>query len=555
MLTHLSITNYAIIEALEIDFDKGYTVITGETGAGKSIMLGALGLILGQRADAGVLYDTSKKCIVEGEFAMDARTYADFFEANDLDFEQPTTLRREIAANGKSRAFINDTPVTLQQLKALTERLVDIHSQHETLQIKNGEYQLNVLDAFAGTQALLQEYQQAYQQYRSALDELNRLKSLSSRASADLDYIRFQYEEIEALQLKPDEKETIEEQLDLAKNSEEIKRVLNAAEQALQDADHNVLAVLKSLVDSFSRIRSYAKEYEQIYERLNSSLIELDDLTREVVAGNTDFDFDADQLDYLNERLSKIYSIEQKHQVKSTAAILELLKNLEAQLSDYASFDDKIERAATNVSERFSVVESIGKELSGKRKQVTGALEQTILGNLAQLGMPDASFRVDCHMLSEPGSNGWDVVEFRFSANKGYPLEPLSKVASGGELSRFMLTIKSILAKNKSLATVLFDEIDTGVSGEIADKMADIMKAMSNDSQIITITHLPQVAAKGQSHFKIFKENRGERTLTLVRKLNKEERVEELAKMLSGKKMTDEAKKNAEALLSVDKPT
>ncbi len=551
MLKHLSITNYAIIEHLELNINNGFTVITGETGAGKSILLGALSLILGQRADTSVLNNKEKKCIIEGEFEFDKVQYFDFFNNNELDYEDSNIIRREINPKGKSRAFINDTPVSLSVLKELTSQLIDIHSQHQTLKVQDNKFQINVVDAFANIDEQILSYTKKYLNYTISKNQLRKLVEATNKAQADVDYISFQAKEIEELQLKPNEKEKIEAELEIINNSEEIKTVLENSENALLNSDQNILAELKNITNAYVNIKDRSPLYHAIYERLNSVLIELEDVAREIDINNTTLDFDPENLSYLNERLSKIFSIEQKHNVSSTEEILALLENLNSKLSDTNSYEEKIKELSAKVETQKEDLLKVAKKISNIRINCFDGLSKKIVETLKQLGMADATFYVEHDVLEELNEYGIDNVNFLFTSNKGVdPLE-LKKAASGGELSRLMLTIKSILASNNKLTSIVFDEIDTGVSGDIADKMAKIMKQMSSNMQVIAITHLPQVAAKGEHHYKIYKENKNGKTLTSIATLNNNKRVEELAKMLSGEKLSVAARDNAKSLLNI----
>ncbi|MEJ6736647.1 MAG: DNA repair protein RecN [Flavobacteriales bacterium] len=550
MLKHLSITNYAIIEQLDIHLEKGFTAITGETGAGKSILLGALSLILGQRADKSVLKDKEKKCIVEGEFEIELDRFNHFFESNELDFEQPNIIRREINSKGKSRAFINDTPVALAVLKELTSQLIDIHSQDETLNIQSNKFQLSVIDAFANNTKEVLSYSAKFTSYIKSKKELSSLVELASKAKLDVDYISFQAQEIADLQLKPNEKEKIESELALINNAEEIKSVLDYADQALRTSDQNLVLELKNITNLFSKISKCSEAYNIIYERLNSFVIDLEDLTNEIDTENGSVNFNPDNLTYLNSRLSSIYSVEQKHNVSTTEEIIQLLEKFKAQLSDTNSFDAKIDKLSAEIKKQEKVLFSEGHNISKYRVSVLKDLCIKIKADLSLLGMVDASFEVKHELLTVLSQSGIDSINFLFTANKGMEVVALKKAASGGELSRLMLVIKSILAKDK-LSSIVFDEIDTGVSGDIADKMANIMNRMGEDMQVISITHLPQVAAKAKYHFKIYKENEGDTTITNLVALEKQIRIEELAKMLSGEKMSSAAIDNAKSLLNI----
>ncbi|MGB0887842.1 MAG: DNA repair protein RecN [Vicingaceae bacterium] len=548
MLNHLTINNYAIIDRLEIDLAKGFTAITGETGAGKSILLGALSLILGERADKTVLNDKDRKCIVEGEFTLSASQFDSFFYTNELDFENPTIIRREINSNGKSRAFINDTPVNLSILKELTSELIDIHSQHETLNIQNNKFQLSVVDAFVKND--LNKYTNIFKEYSNLKKQLISLKEKAAQSKLDVDYITFQAKEIEDLQLKPNEKEKIEEELELINNAEEIKFALENSEHALLLSDQNLIQELRKVANLFLKINNCSTTYQSIFERLNSLILELEDLANDVQHENSALNFDPENASYLNSRLSNIYSIEQKHNVSSSEEIFQLVEHLNAQLKEVNSYDDQIEKLTSELDKKEKTLFAEAKKLSNKRLDCFKDLSNKILQDLSLLGMNNSVFKVEHEKLEEPNDTGIDKINFIFSANKGIAPVDLKKAASGGELSRLMLVIKSILAKDK-LSSIIFDEIDTGVSGDIADKMANIMKQMGDDMQVISITHLPQVAAKASNHYKIYKEDEGSKTKTNLTILKGEDRVEELAKMLSGEKMSVAAKENAKTLLNV----
>ena len=550
MLLHLSITNYAIIEKLDIDFNNGFTVITGETGAGKSILLGALSLILGNRVDTGVLNDKEKKCVVEGVFKLAATNFQDFFKENDLDFEEETTIRREISSLGKSRAFINDTPVNLNVVKDLAEQLINIHSQHQNLLVKNGNYQLTVVDSYAGILSELEDYEASYKIYQLKKNELVELKNKESKANSEIDFIKFQLNELEVLKLQENEQQQLEEQLDLLNNAEEIKSTLHQANFLLLESEENILRNIKIILQSFYKIAHLSNDYQLIYDRLNTLLIELDDVAREISRFNENVNFDSGNSEYLSNRLNNIYTIEKKHQVTNSNDLLSLLTNFKQELAKIESIEDVILDLEKEVLVLEKELFNKAKDISNKRTKSIPKLTQSIQQSLLELGLPHSNFIIKQQVNNELKSTGIDKIEFLFSANKGFEPEEINKIASGGEISRVMLTIKSILAKSKNLSTVVFDEIDTGVSGDIADKMGNIMKQMSNDIQIITITHLPQVAAKGTHHFRIFKEVKGDKTITDIEILDQEGKINEVAKMLSGKELTKAALENAKNLIS-----
>lgn len=549
MLQQLSITNYAIIENLELTFKNDFTVITGETGAGKSILLGALSLILGQRADTNVLNNKEKKCIVEGTFLVKDKNTIALFDEYDLDFESTNILRREINIKGKSRAFINDTPVSLTILKKIASELIDLHSQHQTLKINETNFQVNVIDAFAKTDKELTAYQRNYQTFKYKKENLNQLIEEMKTSKIDLSYIEFQINEIKALKLLPKEQSQIEQQLEIANNAEEIKQVLVSSTELLSHSDNSVASILNQIANSFSKISSCAIEYEQLYNRLNSLNIELNDVVTEIELLNDNANYEAFNIPDLTHRLNSIYSLNQKHQTDSTEELIRLCEKLESQLESYDSSDEKITLLREEVEALEQELMKDALVISRKRVASFNKLTKIIISNLAELGIPDASFVIKHQLSKKIREIGIDEIEYLFSANKGVDERALNKVASGGELSRLMLSIKSILAGSSSISTLIFDEIDTGVSGDIADKMATIMKQMSQKIQVISITHLPQVAAKGNSHFKIYKETINNKTHTLLDNLSKKDRVEEIAKMLSGKKLTDVARENAKTLL------
>ena len=544
MLQSLVIKNYAIIEQLQLDFNNDFTVITGETGAGKSILLGALSLILGQRADTSVLNNKEKKCVVEGTFNVCEKLVAPFFKSNDLDLEFPIIVRREISANGKSRAFINDTPVNLNTIKELSLTLIDIHSQHETLELNSTNFQIEVIDAFANTDELLKEYKQHFSEYQKLQQNYQQLLRTENEAKSDLDYLSFQLEELKSLKLQSGEQGAIESQLEIINNAEQIHTTLQLSANLLLNSDDSIISRMNTITQGFSKISHCSESYGQLLERLNTVLIELKDLAGEIDAENDNVDVDASKLDYLNSRLNSIYALTQKHKVADA-------DELENQLNDINSAEEKLEQLKQALENSKKTLLNIAEKLSTKRKSSFKALEKNIIDNLKELGMEDASFKIEHQVNREFAITGIDQIEFMFSANKGMALKPLHKTASGGELSRLMLTIKAILAENSSIQTIVFDEIDTGVSGDIAYKMAAIMEVMSKKIQIIAITHLPQVAAKGNTHFKIYKENHQNKTLTKMKVLMDDDRIDEIAKMLSGKELTGAAKENARHLLAV----
>lgn len=551
MLQTLLVKNYAIIEEISLDFNAGFSVITGETGAGKSILLGALSLILGQRADTSILNNKEKKCVVEGVFNVPKELVTDFFLDHQLDLEFPVVIRREIAANGKSRAFINDTPVNLTLLKDLTNVLLDIHSQHETLALNSAEFQINVIDAFAKSNSLLNDYKEKYVSLKQLEQRFYQLKNTENSAKADADYLQFQLNELKALQLKKGELEVLEQQLEMINNAEQIISTLQLAAEGLQNNDESIVVKLTAIEQAFKKISHCSEDYQQLNERINSVLIELKDIFSEVESQLDSVDVDASEQEVINNRVNTINTLIQKHRLTQADELIDLEQQLEEQLDGINSSEEKLLALGKEIQEKHQVATAAAKKLSAHRLKILSAFEKNIINNLKELGMENAVFKIHHQPLKELNSFGMDEFEFMFSANKGMTPKPLNKTASGGELSRLMLTIKALLAHNSTLQTILFDEIDTGVSGDIAYKMAAIMEGMSNNIQVIAITHLPQVAAKGNTHFKIYKSNKGNKTQTFVNILDNNQRIEEIAKMLSGKELTEAAKENAKNLLII----
>ncbi|TWI99808.1 DNA repair protein RecN (Recombination protein N) [Mucilaginibacter frigoritolerans] len=556
MLQKLSINNYALIDNLEISFGSGLNILTGETGAGKSIILGALSLILGQRAESRYFFNQQKKCVIEGSFKIGAFHLKQFFEENDLDYEADTVLRREISADGKSRAFVNDTPVNLTALKALGERLIDIHSQHATLEINDPEFQLLVVDAVAKHDDLLNEYRTKFKSYKKATNKLERLISESDQAKADLDYFQFQFDELEKAKLAADEQVPLEQELYTLNNAGEIKRNLLGAFYLMQDGETAAIIQLREAGHQLSTLEKFNPKIEELHQRLNSTLIELKDIAAEIEILEQHTITDDARAEEVNTRLSLIYNLQKKHRVSNNAELLALQDDLSGKIQQAVFGDEAIEKLKQQLKTDKDELEKLAKTLSANRKKVIPAIEQQVLGALSEMGMGNAAFKINLTSTSASGSssvglsaNGIDEVKFLFTANKGHALSEMSKVASGGELSRLMLSIKSLIAQNTALPTIIFDEIDTGVSGEVANKVGQIMKQLANNLQVITITHLPQIASKGQSHYFVYKDDEGATTYTRIKQLDKQERVLEIAKMLSGDKPGESALQNARELL------
>lgn len=549
MLKKISIKNYALIEALDLDFHKGFTVLTGETGSGKSILLGALGLILGERADLKALRNKDLKCIIEGAFELDKSKFLAFFKENDIDFEEETLLRREITPSGKSRAFVNDTPVNLILLKSLGERLIDIHSQHQTHKINTSNFQFQVLDVASNAQQQFQVYKTVLRGYENTLKELDKLQELQQKANAEQDYIRFQLEELSSVDLSIN-KEDIEQEYNLLANAEDVIRVSEEATNIInneQGGIANYLEELKSVLSKLERVDSW---YSILLERINSLTIELQDVDFELTNKISSLEIDEERLVYLDELLGEVNRLEKKYNVIGVEGLINLKEELEQKENAFSSLEKDIETLRESVDIQYEKVLNAGKKLSAIRLKGIPNIERKIKIILTELAMPNAVLKVQLSPLDVPTNNGLEEVDFQVVTNKGMEFNSLKKVASGGELSRIMLAIKTILAEKGMLPTLIFDEIDTGVSGEVANKIGEIMKQMGSKMQLISITHLPQVASKGSHHIKVYKEDRGEVTNTFIKTLNHEERLVEIAKMLSGNNPTNAALDNAKELLN-----
>jgi len=550
MLTSLSIRNYAIIQELEIDFNKGLSTITGETGAGKSILLGALALILGNRADTTVLFDKAGKCIVEGSFSEIPVDIEEILNENEIDTDLPLLLRREIAANGKSRAFINDTPVNLQVMKETGLRLVDIHSQHQNLNLNRQLFQLNVIDAFAKISSEAEEYRKLYHQFVELKREYNHLSEAHKKDIADLDYLKFQFEELEEAKLEEDNIEEVEKELESLSHAEEIQNGLYAVWNHLNGEEINALSLIKNAESELQKISKFHKLSEELKKRIESAVIELKDISSEAELSAASIENDPKRLEYLKDRIDKIYSLQQKHRVDTLEELIRLKKDIEERILGFTLSEEKLEKLSKEISSLKAGLEKRADDLSNSRKKAFPSFENKITQLLTQLGMPNANFKVQHSILEEPGESGIDVINFLFSANKKAVLQELSKIASGGELSRLMLGIKYIISDSLGLPTLIFDEIDTGVSGEIAYKVAGMMKEMSANHQVFTITHLAQVASRGDHHYLVYKKDQNDRTITSINRLSEKDRLDEIARMLSGEQTTEAAIANARELLA-----
>ncbi|HKJ43972.1 MAG TPA: DNA repair protein RecN [Sunxiuqinia sp.] len=549
MLQSLYIRNYALIDQLSIEFFNGFNIITGETGAGKSIILGALGLMLGQRADLSVLRDKKHKCTVEGSFMVKEYQLEPFFDANELDYDDQTILRREITPSGKSRAFINDTPVNLKTIRELALRLIDIHSQHQNLELGNRLFQLRLVDLVANNSVLLSEYQQQFQHYSSTKKKLAQLNEEADQAKADLDYYQFQFNQLDEAKLKTGELEELESEQNQLEHAEDIKMTFGQLTEELESDERGTLTRLKEQVNHLKKMSDYFQEAKELHDRLESCYLELKDISEESSGIADRVDHDPARIELVAERLDLIYSLQQKFKVATIDELLAVQQALEEKINQVASFDAEIEQLDKKLQEQDKQSNKLAAELSKTRKVVAQPFQKSVVDVLQKLGMPNAVFKVDFAETEQPGSMGKDEVRFLFSANKNSDQQEISKIASGGEMSRLMLALKSLITNSKSLPTIVFDEIDTGISGEIAVKMGGILKSVSSKMQVINITHLPQIAAKGDHHFQVYKFDTESDTFTSIRKLDDNERIDELAQMLSGDKSSETARGTARELL------
>ena len=552
MLRSLYIQNYALIEKLDIDFGSGFSVITGETGAGKSIILGAIGLLLGQRADVKSIRRGAAKCVIEARFEIAGYGMQPFFEENELEYEDECILRREVYASGKSRAFINDTPASLVQMKELGEQLIDVHSQHQNLLLNKEGFQLNVLDILAHDEEELAAYQSLHREWKQAQRDLENLIALAGQNKADEDYIRFQLEQLEDAHLTAGEQEELEREADTLSHAEEIKAGLFRAGQVMNSDEGGLLSALKECLNTMSGLQKVYPSAGELAERLESSYIELKDISQEISGKEEEVEFNPARLEEVNDRLNLIYTLQQKHRVSTVDELLVLADDYAAKLSNITSSDEQIEELKSRSESLYNKVKKQAEVLTELRTAAAREVEKQMAARLIPLGMPNVRFRVEIGTRKEPGAHGADTVGFLFSANKNGALQNISSVASGGEIARVMLSVKAMIAGAVKLPTIVFDEIDTGVSGEIADRMADIMQEMGDsDRQVISITHLPQIAARGRAHYKVYKQDNETETNSHIRRLTDEERVEEIAHMLSGATLTEAALNNAKALLGI----
>ncbi|MCY1634847.1 DNA repair protein RecN [Marinifilum sp. D737] len=549
MLQSISIQNFALINQLEIDFSDGFSVITGETGSGKSILLGALSLVLGQRSEGSVLKDKEKKCIIECSFSIEKYNLQEFFEKNELDYEKEAIIRREILPSGKTRAFVNDTPVNLKTLKELGVCLVDIHSQNQNLVLGSFEYQVGIVDTYARNAALLAKYQLSFKKYQDLRKELKNQEEIAAKEKADLDYFQFQLEQLNEANLVEGEQKEKEEELETLNHAEEIKSGLYQAYGFLSEGESSVISQIKEARSAIAKIQGVFADADSYFERLDSSLIELQDLSQELDRSNELVEFDNGRIDFLNQRLDTIYSLQQKHRVDSVDELIQIREDLEEKVGKIESSDELIEDLKEQLAGQKIKLQKAADNLSNSRKKAIPKIEKTIVNQLVLLGIPNANFKVQIINSEEFQQLGTDKVTFLFSANKNGSLEEVQRVASGGELSRLMLSIKYLISSSTALPSIVFDEIDTGVSGEIADKMGAMMNQMAENIQVISITHLPQIAGKGKYHYKVYKADDEHETYSNIVLLDKQKRIEELAKMLSGTDLTNAALENAKVLL------
>lgn len=549
MLQRLSIKNYAIIENLEMKFSDKLTIITGETGAGKSILLGALSLILGERAESNVLFDKEQKCFVEGSFEVHNYHLQNFFKENELDYEEQTIIRREITPNGKSRAFINDTPVNLEVLRELCSQLVDLHSQHEMLELNTAIFQMKVIDSFAKNEKLLSDYQTKFKIYQAHLFQLENLREQNNKATAELDYLQFQFNELSEANFQQNEQEQLEQELATLTNAEEIKKALISAINILNENENSVNTQLREINSSLNSVKKFNPMLAALCERLQSSVIELSDVVKEFEKLESSTIYDETRINEITERVDLIYRLEKKHNVQTTTELMEIRNNLEKKISSITNLSEEIEQLQKQISEEKNELMKVAVKISENRKKTICPFEKQANSLLKEVGMPFAQLKVKQEIQNELNQFGIDKILFLFSSNKGTDFQEIKKVASGGELSRLLLCIKSLVANSTALPSLIFDEIDTGVSGEVAFKVGNILEELSQAHQVISITHLPQIARKGEFHYLVFKQAEEKRTATKVKLLNEKERVVEIAKMIGGEKPSDAALKSARELI------
>ncbi|MBW6491584.1 MAG: DNA repair protein RecN [Lentimicrobium sp.] len=549
MLVRLSIRNFALIRELDIEFSKPFSVITGETGAGKSIILGALSLILGQRVDVQSFYDNTEKCSIEGFFNISGCALEAYFQENDLDYDELCIIRREVTPQGKSRAFINDTPVNLNQLKEITSRLVDVHSQHQTLLLQESSFQLSVVDSVAGNAALLLEFNNLFRELNEQKRQSEKLKAQQSQAQAELDYQNFLFDELEKAGLDAGEQESAEAEVEILNHAEEIKSKLYAAVEVLINREDNILKQINEIGNQLGVAAKYHPDITGFTMRLREVTVELKDIASSIDHLSEQTTYDPDRLEKLNNRLSFLYQLEQKHRVNSVEELIDIKNDIGLKIKSVNSLSDSIEALDAEINQKTLKINHLAENLSEKRIRVLPQMEASVLEIITQLGMKDARFKILQTSLESPAKNGNDQVTFLFSANLGVPMNEISKVASGGELSRLMLAVKSMISTSSLLPTIIFDEIDSGISGDIASRVGNILKKISEKMQVIVITHLPQIAGRSSEHFRVFKYTQDNKTYSSINLLNEDERITELALMLSGNAELKAARETAKELL------
>ncbi|MDY9919474.1 DNA repair protein RecN [Proteiniphilum saccharofermentans] len=551
MLKSLYIQNFALIDSLRIGFDPGFSVISGETGAGKSIILGALSLILGQRADVKQIKQDAERCVIEGVFDVSAYHLASFFEEMDWVYDgEECILRREIWSNGKSRAFVNDSPVYLNDLKGLGDRLIDIHSQHQNLSLNDNFFQLNVVDLLADTRKERADYGEAYAVYRASERALGDLREQSRKNREEEDYLRFQYSALEEMNLQPGEQAQLEEELEAVSHAEEIKTGLYAATALLSEEERSVESMLRTVADTLHNVQRFYPKLSELVSRVDSAFIELKDVREEIAGYFEEVEFDPGRRELLEERLSAIYDLQKKHSATTVEELITLRDEMGRKLENIDSLDERLQALEKETGEKRETMMARAEMLSVKRKKAIPRIEKELVERLAYLRMPNVKFQCEFKTKEMPDATGADTVQFLFSANKNVAPQPVSQIASGGEMSRLMLCIKSMIAGATSLPTIIFDEIDTGTSGEVADRVGAIMEEMGTRMQVIGITHLPQIASKGTAHFLVYKEDLGNIVTTKIKELTPEERIQEIARMLSGAEITEQAIENAKVMLN-----
>jgi DNA repair protein RecN (Recombination protein N) len=552
MLKSLSIRNFVLIDRLNIEFEDGFSVMTGETGAGKSIILGALALVLGQRADSKSIQAHAEKCVVEAVFDLSAYQLETFFADHDLEYDaRNCILRRELLSSGKSRAFVNDTPAPLSAIKLLGDRLIDIHSQHQNLLLADTHFQLNVVDVMSQTETLLKTYREAYNRYLSLSAQLTALTDKAAKAKEEEDYLRFQFEELKAAQLAENEQVELEQECDTLTHAEEIKLALYKVAALLNGDEQGILRMMKDSVAAMAGLEACFPKAKEYAERLRSAGIDLNDLSAEIEVLKEDIEYNPERMEWVNSRLNTLYTLQQKHHVSSVGELIACRDAFDGQLRLIDSFDEEIASLTGQQADVYRHLTAQAAEISAMRKKAAESVEQQLVRRMMQLGMPNTRFRIEFTARPRPAADGIDEIAFLFSANRNEPLKPVAQTASGGEISRLMLCVKAMIAGFAALPAIIFDEIDTGTSGDIADKMANIMQELGQNMQVIAITHLPQIAAKGKAHYFVYKEDTDERTYTRIRRLDEAERVHEIARMLSGATLTEASVANAKELLKI----